>query len=66
MGEAPRAVRFLLLLLILAQSAMAQDVVSSAVHRFRVEKVADHPVFDKKDFIFTELLGVRYVPLFHP
>jgi aldose sugar dehydrogenase len=46
MGEAPRAVRFLLLLLILAQSAMAQDVVSSAVHRFRVEKVAeglDHP-----------------------
>ena len=33
---------------------------------YRVEKVADHPVFDKKDFIFTELLGVRYVPLFHP
>jgi protein-L-isoaspartate(D-aspartate) O-methyltransferase len=33
---------------------------------YRVEKVADHPVYDEKDFIFTELLGVRYVPLVHP
>lgn len=32
---------------------------------YRIEKVADNPEFHKKDFVFNELLGVRYVPLLH-
>lgn len=33
---------------------------------YQIEKIDDHPVFDRNDFVFTELLGVRYVPLVHP
>jgi protein-L-isoaspartate(D-aspartate) O-methyltransferase len=32
---------------------------------YRIERVADHPTFRKEDFVFQELLAVRYVPLLH-
>lgn len=32
---------------------------------YRIEKVADNTEFHKEDFVFHELLGVRYVPLLH-
>lgn len=33
---------------------------------YRVEKLHDSPTFHKEDFEIKQLLGVRYVPLFHP
>mmetsp|Transcript_6213 Transcript_6213/g.9067 ORF Transcript_6213/g.9067 Transcript_6213/m.9067 type:complete len:321 (-) Transcript_6213:144-1106(-) len=32
---------------------------------YRVERVKESPTFDTSDFVMTQLLGVRYVPLVH-
>jgi len=32
---------------------------------YRIEKIKESPQFHEKDFVFHELLGVRYVPLLH-
>jgi protein-L-isoaspartate(D-aspartate) O-methyltransferase len=33
---------------------------------YRVQKVKDSAKFDEDDYVIKNLLGVRYVPLFHP
>jgi len=33
---------------------------------YRVQKVKDSAEFDEDDYVIKNLLGVRYVPLFHP
>ena len=33
---------------------------------YRIEKLRDSPTFLEDDFAIKNLLGVRYVPLFHP
>ena len=33
---------------------------------YKVQRVKDSPKFDEDDYVIKNLLGVRYVPLFHP
>ena len=33
---------------------------------YNVRKIKDSPKFDEDDYVIKNLLGVRYVPLFHP